>query len=270
MIALDRRLPFANEAPQVQSMWRGTMTFGDGWAVYAGDTAHQTSHAHAALQIAIAEAGSLTISLEGGASIRGEGLLVAPLVRHRLLVAEKPVVLIYLDAQTSLAQKLVSSLSPPTIGLVPEPLRSALGRDGKRMPVLLESLVHSEVGGLTPDPRLTRVLASLATDRSLGAVERAARAVGLSPARLRALAQSQLHLPLSKWLLWRKLAIASRAIAEGQGLAQAAISGGFADQAHLSRIMRRMFGVTPREASGPLRKQFGSSGFGALIEGDRS
>lgn len=236
-------------------MWRGEITFGDGWAVYAGDAADQTPHAHAAVQIAISETGPLTINLAGGAAISGGAMIIAPLVRHRLLAAEGPVALIYLDAKTAFARKLIGLLHPATIGPIPEPFRMALGRDAKQMPSVLEALVNSDVASIAPDPRLVRALASLATDRNVGAVARAARAVGLSSARLRALAQAQLHMPLSQWVLWRKLEMASRAIAAGEGLAQAAIAGGFADQAHLSRVMRRMFGVTPGEATTPLRKR---------------
>jgi transcriptional regulator GlxA family with amidase domain len=46
--------------------------------------------------------------------------------------------------------------------------------------------------------------------------------------------------PLIGWLQR-----ASRSLARGASLAEAALDAGFADQAHLSRSMRRVFGVTP-------------------------
>lgn len=81
----------------------------------------------------------------------------------------------------------------------------------------------------------------------------AAREVGLSASRLRSLAREALGAPLSRWMLWRKLERSLRAVAGGARLVDAAAEGAFSDQAHLARTMRRMFGVTPREASRVLR-----------------
>jgi AraC-like DNA-binding protein len=58
---------------------------------------------------------------------------------------------------------------------------------------------------------------------------------------------------LSQWLLWRKLEQAALAISTGASLAEAAHAGGFADQPHFSRTMRRMFGLTPGAAAIALR-----------------
>lgn len=69
--------------------------------------------------------------------------------------------------------------------------------------------------------------------------------VGLSPQHLRALAQHQLGMPLARWRIWQRLVRAAEALREGQPLAAAAITGGFADQAHFNRQMREMMGLTP-------------------------
>lgn len=234
-------------------MWRGQVTFGDGWAVYAGDAADQALHAHAALQVAIATSGSLAISLADGATLSGDALVVAPLVRHRLLPTEHEVILIYLDAQTELARRLLDALSPATIGTLPDGYCKAFGRDAGRMPAIL-STIDNPAPRDPIDARLAAALTALAEDTHVGAIERAAKVAGLSAPRLRALAKEQLGLPLSQWQLWRKLANASRAIAAGESLAKAALSGSFADQAHLARTMRRMFGVSLGETVTPLRR----------------
>lgn len=251
-LAVIDPLPAGRLRHKIQVMWSGEVTFGEGWAVYAGKAVDQHPHAHAALQIAIAEAGLLTVSVAAEA-FQDEAVLIAPLTRHKLSANGEVVALIYLDAATPLARRLAGSMLPKTAGPVPEPLRTALGRDPKRMPSVLEALAQLDSGTETHDPRLSDALASLTADRHPGAVARAALAAGLSAGRLRALARTQLHMPLSQWILWQKLGRASRAIAAGQGLAEAAITGGFADQAHLNRIMRRMFGVTPGAAAIPLR-----------------
>lgn len=80
-----------------------------------------------------------------------------------------------------------------------------------------------------------------------------ARGVGLSPARLRALAQAELGAPLAHWRAWLQLERAIGALRTGEPLAAAAAIGGFSDQAHLSRTMRRFFGITPLTAARVVR-----------------
>jgi AraC-like DNA-binding protein len=72
-----------------------------------------------------------------------------------------------------------------------------------------------------------------------------ARRVGLSPQRLRGLARTQLGMPLSRWRVWAQLRLAVEAVRAGRSLAEAAAASGFADQAHLTRWMREMMGLTP-------------------------
>ncbi|WP_433137549.1 helix-turn-helix transcriptional regulator [Actinomadura nitritigenes] len=79
--------------------------------------------------------------------------------------------------------------------------------------------------------------------------------VGLSPQRLRALARAELGMPLARWRIWRRLARAAEALREGRTLSGAALAGGFADQAHFTREMRRMMGLTPAEAVRALGRQ---------------
>ena len=96
------------------------------------------------------------------------------------------------------------------------------------------------------DPRLALAVGALCGQPGAVRVAEAAQLGELSVSRLRSLAREQLGVPLSTWLLWRKLERAIHALSRGASQAQAAIDGGFADQAHLSRTTRRMFGVTPR------------------------
>jgi AraC-like DNA-binding protein len=69
--------------------------------------------------------------------------------------------------------------------------------------------------------------------------------LGLSSQRLRALARQQLGMPLARWRVWTRLRRAAEALQRGQSLADAATEAGFADQAHLTRQMREMMGLTP-------------------------
>ena len=103
------------------------------------------------------------------------------------------------------------------------------------------------------DPRVERALAFLSSVRGPRPVSRAAAHVGVSPARLRALAQVHLDTPLTAWLAWRRLEGAGKALAAGASLAEAAVDAGFVDQAHLSRATRQVFGIIPGTAGGVVR-----------------
>ena len=82
-----------------------------------------------------------------------------------------------------------------------------------------------------------------------------AGSVDLSPQRLRALARRELGMPLPRWRAWVRLRRAAEALVAGSSLAEAALEGGFADQAHMTRWMREMMGITPRTALAALRPQ---------------
>jgi AraC-like DNA-binding protein len=52
-------------------------------------------------------------------------------------------------------------------------------------------------------------------------------------------------MPLTRWRVWTRLRRAADALQRGRSLADAAHEAGFADQAHLTRQMREMMGLTP-------------------------
>jgi AraC family transcriptional regulator of arabinose operon len=77
----------------------------------------------------------------------------------------------------------------------------------------------------------------------------AAAHAGLSTSRLRVLCRQQLGVPFAKLVLWRKVRRACASMNAGHGLAQAAADAGFADQAHLTRTMSEVLGLTPGVAA---------------------
>ena len=77
------------------------------------------------------------------------------------------------------------------------------------------------------------------------AISDVAEQVGLSSARLRALASSSLGMSLSVWRRWTALTRALGALAEGSSIPDAAYAAGFSDQAHLTRVMRSTLGLSP-------------------------
>jgi len=113
---------------------------------------------------------------------------------------------------------------------------------------LLDGLLHCLAG--TPetiqalDDRVARALRWLAQTGEEPSPAELARRVALSEGRFQHLFRTHVGLPLREYLLWRRLMVASRMIAEAGSLTRAAHHAGFADSAHFSRTFRRMFGVT--------------------------
>jgi len=233
-------------------MWSGGFEFGTLWASYLGPAGENTAHAHVAVQVAIGIETDPCIELQGTGMLAGPVLVVGPRVPHRLTPSARPLGLLYVAPQAPLASALLAAIRPATAAALPARLAAAVHGVG---PSLWAVALQVAVGAAAPalDARLAAALHDATGHAGPGAIGRAAAAAGLSESRLRALARRQLHAPLSQWLLWHKLERAARAVAAGAGLAAAAAEGGFADQAHFTRTMKRMFGVTPAAAAAALR-----------------
>ncbi|MEV7598406.1 AraC family transcriptional regulator [Kitasatospora sp. NPDC089797] len=217
---------------------------GPGYALYRGPLADSTPHRHAAFQIAVAvPGGTVTVADGAGVRHRGPAVVVPPMVRHRMAPVHWATAF-YVDPHCAFADRLRAGCGD---GIAVAPQWGDLTEEDLCPSGVLPS---AEV-----DLRLWTAMEEL-TDHRVALAGLAAR-VGLSPQRLRALAQRQLGVPLTRWRIWRRLARAADALGEGRTLAEAALAGGFADQAHFSRQMREMTGLSPSEvlpvlrASGP-------------------
>lgn len=228
---------------------------GDGWAAYSGPHADHSGHAHVAIQLAVARSGSVRVILGDRRILTGRALIIGPRVRHRMTDDGGSVLLLYLETHTPLASRLLALISPADAAVAPPLVGDLLRHEAPPGSVIAGLKAGLGVEQTRLDPRLEDALLTASRDPAPGAIARAAKAVGLSPARLRVLAQAQMQAPLSQWLVWRKLQRAGCELAHGAGLAEAAVAGGFADQAHLSRTTKRMFGVTPQQASSAVRSK---------------
>lgn len=162
---------------------------------------------------------------------RGAALVVSPMQRHCLL-ATADVLTYFVEPHCAFADGLRErfgngiSAAPDLQNLSEDDIRPAGNRRSADL-----------------DPRLVRALNALA-DSDIALPDLATQ-VGLSPQRLRALARQQLGMPLARWRVWTRLRHAAEALQQGGSLADAATAAGFADQAHLTRQMREMMGLTP-------------------------
>jgi AraC-like DNA-binding protein len=107
------------------------------------------------------------------------------------------------------------------------------------------SLVLSEAPPLTrPIRRAIEYVEAHFSDRSL-TIYRLAGAAGLSPYHFMRLFKNTIGLTAHGFVMNTRLKRAQALIADGATLADVAAATGFADQSHLTRHFRRVFGVTP-------------------------
>lgn len=199
--------------------------------MYRGPTTPGTLHRHAAFQVMIGMGDTVGVVDATDTAHRAEALVVPPMQRHCLLPAAD-VLTYFVEPHCVFADRLRERCGD---GIAAVPDLCDLSEDDLR-PV-------GDRGSEALDPRLVSALNALGdSDIPLPSV---AAEVGLSPQRLRALARQQLGMPLARWRVWTRLRRAAEALQGGRSLADAAIAAGFADQAHLTRQMREMMGLTP-------------------------
>lgn len=119
---------------------------------------------------------------------------------------------------------------------------------GMTEPEEIVSALQAYQGSKKLDRRLNSALKLLAEAPGEYRLPKIAQLCGLSESRLRTIAHDQLGVSLATWAVWRKLERSVRALVDGMTLVDASNAGGFADQAHFTREMRRLFGITPSSA----------------------
>lgn len=229
--------------------WSGQVWFAEDWACFEGLCGDAQAHGHLAAQVVVGLSGPVTVEGAKGAVV-GEVVLIAPGALHAIVPSDRIVRVVYLQSFGRLARSWGVETWPATPRAQPAQWAGRLrGTDPGRS--LAADATASEPRSL--DPRLAAALQEMRGSAQADDLGGVARRVGLSPARLRALARTELGAPLAHWRAWLQLERAIGALRGGEPLAAAAALGGFSDQAHFSRTMRRFFGITPLTASRVVR-----------------
>jgi AraC-like DNA-binding protein len=237
---LDRTLARKSFHAMRDKGWSGRLWLGRDWWGFEGASGDSRTHGHLCAQVVAGLNGPVRVETEQGL-VEAAVIAIAPGVRHRLLASEG-LRAVYPRPLGRLARRWnVGGWATP-VAAAPTEWTTVL--TSERLDEALDA--ETALGEAeTIDPRLRTVLDAL--DGDLDLAELAGR-VGLSPARLRALALAELAAPLAHWRLWLRLETAMLSVRAGESLAAAAAEAGFVDQSHLNRAMRRFFGVTPLTA----------------------
>ncbi len=227
--------------------WSGNIDFGEAWVAFRGQHSDNRPHSHAALQLVVVAQGYVTVASENDEETSAPGIAIRSGVVHRLLPGER-CTLFLIEPQSQLAAAILARLAEGAISALPQDLTRELSSSALLSDVVRQFRSHLGAPAQTIDPRLLAAVAWIASHDESGSVAIAASQSGLSPARLRALATEQLGVPLAKLVLWHKVKAASQSLLTGSSLSDAAAAAGFADQAHLTRTMGSVLGITPATA----------------------
>ncbi len=225
--------------------WDGEKIFKPYLFAYRGRAGDNTLHAHASLQITAPRVGSVEIVDKTGSVLSGPVLCVQAGVPHQLR-SEEDVVVLLIEPQTLLAEEMSAGTGPQGIAQLSGNHRTVFDNDPPLAKLVAHFALQAENKPI--DARLSTALRFLAEAPLLKAVSNAASHCGLSESRLRSISKQQLGIPLSKYLLWCAVGRAGRALVAGSSLADAAAVGGFSDQAHFTRTMKNLLGITPGQA----------------------
>ncbi|HEL4266653.1 AraC family transcriptional regulator [Stenotrophomonas maltophilia] len=213
--------------------WNGTLLLDAHVAVLQGHAGGSDTHAHYAHQLLLSD-GALWQVEVAGVQQQGQRLWLPSFQPHAILSAPEAGCTLFLEPAHADPEQIQQQLHtlPADITALQE-----------RLPQLSR-----------PQPLDRRVQAALSriAEHLPGPVPATdiAEAAHLSTSQLHRRFQSDLAVTLRGWVLWQRLRSALMHHLRGHSLTDSAHAAGFADLAHLSRSLRRMFGISAAQLQG--------------------
>ena len=216
---------------------------------YVGPLVATARHAHHAAQIVVAPHG---LSIYDGANgcIRACTVVIPPRLPHRHGACAHAAML-YLDGDDLASRELSRNAEPRCETWCRDTLDVSVPRDptpekARALIASILSAVDLRQRSAPRHPAVRRMCAQL--DRSGHAdLASLSHEAGLSPRQMRHTFARDVGLPMRAYLRWRRLHRAIAEVEDGASLSTAAAAAGFADSAHLTRVFRSQFGMTPTQ-----------------------
>ncbi|MEG3791644.1 helix-turn-helix domain-containing protein [Lysobacter sp. CCNWLW3] len=208
------------------SAWTGTLLLGEHVAALQGRAGGSLRHAHYAHQLLLSDAEPWVVEI-GGERRQAQRLWLPSFQAHAVLAAPAEGCTVFLEPGHADIEAVLRQL-PQLPARLPalQPRLAGLCR-AQPLDRRLQAAI-AEIGARLPD--------------SVAAAD-IAQAAHLSTSQLHRRFQSDLAITLRGWVLWRRLHQALLRLLAGDSLTASAHAAGFADLAHLSRSLRRMFGI---------------------------
>lgn len=231
--------------------WEGRLLWRPGFLAYVGPGGSSTRHAHHAVQLAVSFGAPFELTMVDR-RVLARAVLIPSGEPHAFRIGGERIFYALVEPHGASGAAL-AECARELRGLdLAE--RVSLGIEPAGDQVSLEGYADELIGQLTPGspfrgPLSPYVVAALAyLDGALQGRPRlveAARAAQISPSRLSHLFSEQVGIPFRRFVVWLRLRRAAEHAWTSQTLTDAAVAAGFSDLAHVSRVCRSMFGVSP-------------------------
>jgi len=223
--------------------------------LYVGPLVATARHAHHAAQIVLAPRG---LDLEDGARgrTRACAAVIPPRLAHRHGACAHAAV-VFLDGDDRASRELARHGEPRCATWVRDSLDVSVPRDPTpdQARAVLAAILSSIDPHQPPAPRhpATRRMCAYLDGAGHADLASLAREAGLSPRQMRHTFARDVGLSMRAYQRWKRLHRAVAAVERGASLSAAAASAGFADSAHLTRVFREQFGMTPSQGLSSIR-----------------
>jgi AraC-like DNA-binding protein len=218
--------------------------------LYVGPLVATNLHAHHAAQIMLAPSG-IDVRDGRGGQIRARAVVIPPRAPHGHGACAHAA-LLALDGDEPASRELARRGEPRCetwerdaldvsvpVAPTPEQARALIAS-------LLEVIDARPAAGARHPA--TRRMCTYLDDTGPIELASLSQQAGLSPRQMRHAFARDIGLSMRAYLRWKRLRRAIAAVEAGATLTAAATSAGFADSAHLSRVFREHFGMTPTQA----------------------
>ena len=255
------RVAGATATPRRRIVGVGHVLLWSGGSLWLGrDAGRAETHAHHAIQVALAMDSRLRLAAGADGWREHRGAVVPPHLPHRFDGCGERTAMLFVEPETAQGRALLARYGAGAIADLPvdvaeplvAPLRSAyLGAASRptlvaRARDAIAALAGREPAAAGVDPRIARAIAWVRGRLDVGiSLSDAAAIANLSPSRFRHLFVAETGVSFRAYLLWARVESAAGAAMSGKSWTVAAHEAGFADSAHLSRTFRRMFGIAP-------------------------
>jgi AraC-like DNA-binding protein len=212
----------------------------DYYAVIISDSLNTERHSHIAHQISYS-LDAKPFRVEVNNSIESKlAILIPSQVSHKFLDEKGKYLSILIDNDSTFSEvdlnKRIHSIKD-------------FPKDMNEVVKLLNQLGLNSSKAL--DTRVMTILDLIKNSKNLESIRLSeiAQDIGLSESRLLHLFKAEVGVPFRKYILWRKL---KRAVTEfsantGRNFTEIALDAGFSDSAHLSKVVKASFGLSPSE-----------------------